>query len=242
MELGAVTRRALPLRWGLLVVAVAALLVLMHLLPVAAWVVGLRDWAKSLGSLGLVSFGAIFFVAALVFVPGSALTFVAGTAYGPWWGTAVSSIASTAAAAASFWIARFLARARVEQLARRRPHFRALDRAIDNGGWRVVALLRLSPVFPYSVCNYLYGLTSARFWPYLLASWIAMLPAIFVFVYLGHVGHAAAEGVRGRSRTVGEYALIAVGVLATIVLTVYLTKLTRRALAEEMEHAPARPS
>jgi uncharacterized membrane protein YdjX (TVP38/TMEM64 family) len=245
MPTGAPSRLSQPQRWGLVLVLVLGLVVLMRVLPLAAWVEGLREWAQGLGSLGLVAFGVVYVVGALLFVPGSWLTLVAGAAFGLWWGTLVVSLASTAAAAASFWIARYLARARVEELARRNPRFRAVDRAIEHGGWRVVALLRLSPAIPYSVSNYLYGLTSARFVPYLLASWIAMLPATFVYVYIGHIGHVAAESASGAKRTPQEYALIAVGILATIVLTVYLTKLARRALAEEAqlddETLPATP-
>jgi uncharacterized membrane protein YdjX (TVP38/TMEM64 family) len=221
------------LRWGLLVVGVLAFAWLMQALPLARWVEGLRDWAQGLGGLGLVAFGAVYVVGALLFVPGSWLTLVAGAAFGLWQGTVVVSLASTAAAGVSFGIARYLARARVDELAQRNPRFRAVDRAIERGGWRVVALLRLSPAIPYSASNYLYGLTSVRFWPYLVASWAAMLPATFVYTYIGYIGHVAAESASGDRRTPGEYALIVVGILATIVVTVYVTKLARRALAEE---------
>jgi hypothetical protein len=111
--------------------------------------------------------------------------------------------------------------------------FGAIDRAIGEGGWKIVALLRLSPAIPFNLQNYLYGLTPIRFWPYVLTSWLAMLPGTFLYVYLGHVAGAAIGA--GRSRTVAEWAMLAVGLLATVVVTVYISLLARRKLHEQME-------
>jgi uncharacterized membrane protein YdjX (TVP38/TMEM64 family) len=130
----------------------------------------------------------------------------------------------------------------VKELAREHPRFDAVDRAIEEGGWRVVFLLRLSPAIPFSASNYLYGLTPVRFWPYLVASWVAMLPATLLYVYLGHAGSAglAAAGSEGaKERTPAEWALLGVGLLATAIVTVYVTKLARKALRRRTDVAEA---
>jgi hypothetical protein len=105
-----------------------------------------------------------------------------------------------------------------------------VDRAIAEGGWKVVALLRLSPAMPFSAGNYLFGLTAVSFWPYVLASWAAMLPGTFLYVYLGHAGRVAAAGT---ARSPAEWALLGVGLLATIAVTVYVTRLARRAMSRQ---------
>lgn len=224
------TRASIVRSLSLLTVVVCAI-VLARLVPVERGVQTLRVWLEGAGAWGPVVFCASYLAAALLFVPGAALTLLAGFLFGLVWGPVLVSIASTAAAAIAFLIARYFARDAVARLARRSPRFGAIDRAIEDGGWKIVALLRLSPVFPFSAGNYLFGLTAARFVPYILASWLFMLPGTFLYVYLGHVsgeGLAAASGARTRSA--GEWAMLGVGLLATAVVVVYVTRLARRAL------------
>jgi uncharacterized membrane protein YdjX (TVP38/TMEM64 family) len=148
--------------------------------------------------------------------------------FGLGWGTVVASASATATAAAAFLVTRYLARDRVARLARRHDKFAAIDEAVGNKGWTVVALLRLSPLVPFSLSNYLYGLTAIAFWPYLLASWLAMLPGTVLYVYLGAAGRAVAGGTRKQSPW--EWALLAAGLVATVVVTVVLTRAARKEL------------
>ena len=213
-----------------LLVFLAAGVLLLRALPLEAALQRLEDMTRALGWLGPVAYGAAYVVAAVSFVPGSALTLGAGALFGPWLGLAVVSLASTTAAAVAFLIARHLARRRVESLARSYPRFQAVDRAIAEGGWKVVALLRLSPAMPFSAGNYLFGLTAVRFWPYVLTSWVFMLPGTFLYVYLGHAGRVAASGGQ---RTPAEWALLGAGLLATVAVTAYVTRLARQGMAKQ---------
>lgn len=217
---------------SLLLIA-AALFVAARRLPLADMIEQVRNRVVDLGTLGHVAFGAGYVVAALLFIPGSLLTLAAGAFFGLV-GVITVSLASTTAAALAFLIARYLAREKVAEAARRHPRFGAVDRAIAEGGWRIVALLRLSPVIPYSAGNYLFGLTRLRFWPYVLASWIAMLPGTFLYVYLGQIGRLGVQAVGEEvpETTTGEWVLRIVGLLATAAVTVYLTRLARRRLRE----------
>jgi uncharacterized membrane protein YdjX (TVP38/TMEM64 family) len=213
-----------------LVLLLAAAVLLLRSLPLEAALARLEGEASMLGALGLVAYGAAYVLAALAFVPGSALTLGAGALFGLWRGLAVVSLSSTTAAALAFLIARHLARRQVERAARRYPSFRAVDGAIAEGGWKVVALLRLSPAMPFSAGNYLFGLTGVGFWPYVFASWAAMLPGTFLYVYLGHAGRVAAAGA---TRAPGEWALLAAGLVATAAVTAYVTRLARRSMARQ---------
>lgn len=218
------------LRAALLLLLLGGAVLLLRALHVEAAFMRLEGATRALGWLGPAAYGAAYMLAALSFVPGSALTLGAGAIFGPWLGLAVVSLASTASAAVAFLIARHLARHRVESLARSYPRFRAVDRAIAEGGWKVVALLRLSPAMPFSAGNYLFGLTAVGFWPYVLTSWVSMLPGTFLYVYLGHAGRVAAGG---SERTPAEWALLGAGLLATVVVTAYVTRLARRAMSRQ---------
>jgi len=207
----------------------ACVILLVRLLPVDAFVEALEARVESLGLWGPGVFAAAYAVATVLFIPGSALTLAAGAVFGLVRGTITVSIGSTTGAALAFLIARYFARRRIEALTRSNPRFAAIDRAIGEQGWKIVALLRLSPLVPFNLSNYFYGLTAIRFWPYVLASWLAMLPGTFMYVYLGYIGREAAAG---SGAGLGQWVLRIVGLLATVAVTVYVTRLARRALAQ----------
>lgn len=222
--------RAARLRWALLAAVVVALILAARLLPVTAWVTGFEAWVRGKGVWGAVLYGLVYVLGALLFVPAWIMTIGAGLVFGAFWGTVVVSLSSTVGAAGAFLVARYLARERVEALAKRSDRFAAIEAAIREKGWRVVFLLRLSPLVPYNLSNYLYGLTPLRFWPYVLASWAGMLPATVFYVSLGAAGHAATGG-HAHARSPLEWTLIGAGLLATATVTVMVTRAARRQLA-----------
>lgn len=225
--------------WALIIVAA---FVILRSLPISAGLDLLQRKVTAFGPWGPIIFGVAYFLAAVLFVPGSALTLAAGAIFGIPGGFATVSIASTAAAGTSFLIARYLARDKVRALADSNRTFGAIDRAIAQGGWRIIALLRLSPAVPFSLGNYLYGLTPVEFWPYVIASWIAMMPGSFLYVYLGFVGRTAAGAASSAApagRNVWQYVLLAAGLLATVAVSVYVTRLARKALKETALTKPA---
>lgn len=222
--------RRLPWKWIGLGLALAALFAASRLLPVAEWVRAFRDWAAGLGVAGKALYALVYAVATVLLFPASLLTIAAGFAFGLGWGIAVVWVGATAGAALAFLIARHVARERVEKAARKRENFRAIDRAIGEKGWKIVALLRLSPLVPFSLSNYLYGLTAIRFGPYVLASAAGMLPGTVLYVYLGVAGRAAAAASAGEKRSPLEWAALAVGLAATIIATIFITRIARREL------------
>jgi uncharacterized membrane protein YdjX (TVP38/TMEM64 family) len=196
---------------------------------VDASIASLRSWAGASEPIGMVGFGAAYVVLALLFVPGAALTMVAGAAFGIGWGIVIVAIATSVADAAAFLLGRYVARTAVVRLMERYPRFAIVDRTMSQGGWRIVALIRLSPAFPYSASNYLFGVTSVPFLPFLISSGIFTLPGAFAYLYLGYVG---AETVAGATRGPVGWALLMAGLAVTLVAIGYVAVLARRAFAE----------
>lgn len=183
-------------------------------------------YTAHLGAWGMVVYAVGYVVAVLLFVPGSVLTIGAGLVFGFWKGMLVVSVASTMAAAVAFLIARHLAREAVERRVQQSRRFGAIDRAVREKGALVVFLLRLSPLVPFSLSNYLYGLTAVSFGRYVLASWIGMLPGTALYVYLGSAGR-----VIGEKKTPGEWALLAAGLVATALVSVVVARAAKQELA-----------
>ncbi|MEX0745477.1 MAG: VTT domain-containing protein [Phycisphaeraceae bacterium] len=223
---------------GSLAVIVLSLFALARLLPVESVVQALAGWIEGAGIWGPIAFILLYVAFTVFMLPGSILTILAGVVFGLLWGTVTVSIGSTLGVAATFLIGRYLARDAVAKKVQNHPRFAAVDRAVGEGGWKIVALLRLTPVVPFNVQNYLYGLTAIRFWPCVLASWLAMLPGTFLYVYLGYAGRAGLEAAAGAGgaetqRGIGQWLLLAVGLVATVMVTIYVTKLARRAIRQQ---------
>lgn len=220
--------------WLRLAIGAAALIALIVL---ARWagseIPRFTAWVGSLGPLAPLVFGAAYAVAVVAFVPASVLTLAAGAIFGLWSGVAIVFVAASVGACLAFALARSVARGAVERRISTLPRFAAIDRAIARDGRRIVFLLRLSPVFPFGLLNYALGMTRVRFADYALAC-IGMLPGTLLYVYTGQaIGLvAAAAGGAGRTRSPTEWALYALGLVATVVVTVLVTRIARRALAE----------
>ena len=215
-----------------LIAIVIALFLVMKFLPVQQWLCSFNDWVGQIGTVGIFIFIGVYLVATVLLAPGSILTVGAGFAFGLWKGFLAVSVGATLGAALAFFVARFIARDKVEAIAQRNEKFRKIDNAIGKQGAKLIFLLRLSPIIPFNLSNYFYGLTAVKFWPYVLASWIGMMPGTFLYVYIGTAGKAAvlaAAGSQAEQRW-QYWTFMGVGLAATIVVIIWVTKIARDAL------------
>jgi uncharacterized membrane protein YdjX (TVP38/TMEM64 family) len=198
---------------------------------ISALVAALLTRVQQIGPWGAVVLGAAYIPAAILFVPGSFLTLGAGFLFGPVKGTLVVSLGSTAGAAAAFIVARRVAHDWVSKHIAGWPKLAAISDAVEHDAFKVVLLTRLSPVFPFNVLNYAFGLTSVRFSSYILASWIGMLPGTIMYVLLGSAAGSLAVVLSGEApRSSGQQALLVVGLLAAVLVAVMIGRSARRAL------------
>lgn len=198
-------------------------------------VIALLEWVESLGSWGPVLFVVIYILGCVLFLPGSVLTIGAGFTFGLVVGTIMVSIGSTFGAGAAFLLARTVLRKWVSEKIVSMPRFRALDEAVGREGFKVVLLTRLSPLFPFNLLNFMFGITKVYFWHYMLASWIGMLPGAVLYVYIGTAAHSISAVAAGRNETnTAELVLFGVGLVATALVMTLLVRLARKSLAHTM--------
>jgi len=192
-----------------------------------------QQWVSSLGAWGPAVFVAGYVAAVVAFAPAVLLTFAGGATFGVAAGTFYVFIAAVLGSSLAFALARYAARGSVERWIAGDPRFQALDRGVGEQGWRIVLLLRLAPIFPFSLLNYALGLTRIRFLDTLWAA-PGMLPVTLAYVFLGSAAGEVASRAGGveSARTPLEIALLAVGVAATLGLAWMVTRIARRALEE----------
>ena len=216
-------------KWIALGLGLVLLSVAISFLPVKDWVKTFTDWIRHLGLAGAFIFIGVYALAAVAFLPGAIFTIAAGLVYGIAGGTAVALTGATLGAGLAFLVARYLVRGRMEKFAQKNKKFGAIDQAIGQQGWKIVGLLRLSPLIPFNVSNYFYGITSIGFWPYLLASAVGMLPGTLLYAYLGAIGQAGLSGgQKGHSPL--EWTFLGLGLLATIGVTIFVSRIAKNAL------------
>lgn len=181
------------------------------------------------GPAGYALFVLVYAGLEVLAIPAIPLTMSAGLLFGSVTGTIIVSISGTLAASIAFLIARYFARERILKLVEGNKKFLAIDKAIGENSFRVVTLLRLSPLLPFSLGNYLYGLTSVKFIPYFFGSWLGMLPGTWAYVSAGAFGRAIIQeetgfGVSGGN---GQLLTLGLGLLATALAASYVTKLAK---------------
>lgn len=218
-------------RWITGLTLAVAVIGIAKLVPIRSLLQDSLEWIQRLGVWGPVLFIAIYAAASVLFVPGSILTIGAGVLFGVVQGSVCVSVASTLGATGAFVVGRYLARDWVARKIASHGKFAAMDRAVADEGWKIVGLMRLSPAFPFTLLNYAFGLTRVSLRDYVLASWIGMMPGTVMYVYLGSLARA---GARPQSRTPAEWSLYGVGLLATIGVTLLITRMARRALAQRI--------
>lgn len=190
-------------------------------------------WVKSLGSVGIIAFMVIYNLATVFFIPGSLLTLGGGALYGVFWGSVYVIIAATLGAIIAFLTGRYFARSWVNRKLQKYPKFQAIDKAVAKEGLKIVFLTRLSPVFPFNLLNYAFGITCVSFKDYAIGS-VGMIPGSVMYVYMGSlVGDLSLLGMPQEispQAQAAQWLIKIVGFLATVAVTFYITHMAKNAL------------
>lgn len=203
--------------------------ILSAVLPVKEWIREFIEWVQQLGPAGVIVFIIAYAIATVLFLPGWIFTVSAGLIYGVVGGTLVALSGAIIGSTLAFLIARYVLRRNIEEMTRKSPRFAAIDEAIGRNGWKIVGLLRLSPLIPFNLSNYFYGITSVGFRAYVLVSAVGMIPGTLLYAYLGAIGQAGVSG-GAKGHSIWQYVLLGVGLIATIAVTIFVSRIARKAL------------
>ncbi len=237
------TTRSRAVLWIGVAVVVVALTVALALPAGEGMGRGLSPLGEGLGIWGPILFGLAYVVAVVALAPASALTIAGGLAFG-FWAFPLVLVAATVGASLAFLVSRAFLRDRVKSFVEPRAKLRAIDNAVSEDGWKIVGLLRLSPLFPFNLQNYFFGATQIRFLPYLAATAVGIAPGTFVYVYLGTLGKVAGSGEDGGAL---KWLFFGVGLVATVAVVAFVThkardKLKEAGVGEESKSKQRQPS
>jgi uncharacterized membrane protein YdjX (TVP38/TMEM64 family) len=192
-------------------------------------------WIESLGITGAIAFMVIYIVATVAFLPGSILTLGGGAIFGLFWGSFYVFIGATIGATLAFLVGRYFARGWISKKIVGNEKFIAIDKAVGKEGLKIVFLTRLSPIFPFNLLNYGLGVTGVSLKDYVLAS-VGMIPGTIMYVYFGSLGNinTICNGGGANANPVAQWTIRIIGLIATVAVTFYITKIARKALDESI--------
>ncbi|WP_263012586.1 TVP38/TMEM64 family protein [Laspinema olomoucense] len=192
-------------------------------------------WIEGLGVVGGIAFIGIYIAATVAFLPGSILTLGAGVVFGVVLGSVYVLIGATLGAIAAFLVGRYLARGWISQKIEGNQKFGAIDKAVAREGLKIVLLTRLSPIFPFNLLNYAFGITGVSLKDYAFGS-IGMIPGTVMYVYIGSLaGDLARIGTENQpTNATLQWVIRILGLLATVAVTLYVTRIARQALEEKV--------
>lgn len=191
-------------------------------------------WIDNLGTWKPIAFIIIYNLATVLFVPGSIVTMGGGAVFGVFWGSIYVFIASTLGAISAFMIGRYLSRDWVTKQLESHPKFKAIDEAVAKEGFKIVFLTRLSPVFPFNLLNYAFGVTQVSLKDYFLGSF-GMIPGSVMYVHFGSLASECVLAGTTIQPTTPEaetmkWVMRIVGLIATVTVTIYITRIAKKAL------------
>jgi uncharacterized membrane protein YdjX (TVP38/TMEM64 family) len=204
-------------------VVIAAIVMVVRMLPVGTWLRDFQAYVRAAGPIGYVTYALVYAICCVLFIPASILTLGAGAIFGLVAGTAVVVVGATLGAVASFLLARSVMRKRIESMTAGNAKFAALDRAIAKEGAKIVFLIRLSPIFPFTYINYAFGLTGVRTWPYALATLVGIIPGTFAYVYLGYAGAGVVSGQANKL-------ILIAGLVIAFIVAAFIAYVAKRAI------------
>jgi uncharacterized membrane protein YdjX (TVP38/TMEM64 family) len=206
------------------------------------WLAALVLRLAQLGAWAPLLFIALYVVAAVTLAPAFLLTVAAGALFGVWRGTLLVFVAAVLGASAAYAVSARLTRLPFLAWLDRDPRVMVVRAAVAGEGAWVQFLLRLSPLVPFNLLNYALGLSHVKYRDFLMAS-VGMLPAIVMYTYYGKVVGDVAALAAGVAPPRGPeyYALLAVGLVTTIVATTLITRAARRAIEQQRRHPGTTP-
>ncbi len=224
-------RRAVYLQTGGLLLLGALFLVASRYFPIADWIAQVQQKVMHLGAWSAVCYPLLYAGCNVLLLPGGLLSVGGGFFFGLWWGFFIVLVGNVTGAAVAFFLSRHIGRRWFRRKLLHHPTLGALEPAIEREGWKIILLSQLHPLFPTSLLNYLYGLTTIRFRTCILWVAVGQAPGLFLYAYIGTLGQLGLNLLRGKSHPrLIEYWVWGGGLVLSAIILVFLGRISLRLL------------
>ncbi len=231
-------QRAVYIQVGGLILIGAMFLVVGRYFPIAEWIAQVQQRVMHLGAWSALWYTLLYAGCNVLLLPGGLLSVGGGFFFGLWWGFLIVLGGNVTGAAFAFVLSRWIGRRWFRRRLLRNPTLGALEPAVEREGWKIILLSQLHPLFPTSLLNYFYGLTTIRFRTCILWVAIGQAPGLFLYAYVGTLGQLGLNLLRGKSHPrLVEYWVWGGGLLMSVVILVLLGRISLRLLQEAEEKA-----
>jgi uncharacterized membrane protein YdjX (TVP38/TMEM64 family) len=231
-------RRALYIQVGGLILVTLAIFALSRFFPLAEMLAAVQQRVMGWGVWSAICYPLLYACCNVLLLPGGFLSLGGGFFFGLWWGFLIILVGNVAGAAISFFISRWIGRRWLHRRLMKNRTLVALEPAVEREGWKIILLSQLHPLFPTSLLNYLYGLTTIRFRTCMLWVAIGQAPGLFLYAYLGTLGQLGLNLVRGKSHPQPvEYLIWGGGLVTSVIVLLLLGRIALRLLKEAQEEA-----
>jgi uncharacterized membrane protein YdjX (TVP38/TMEM64 family) len=229
-------RRAVYIQVGGLVLAGVMFFFASRFVPITDWIAQVQQEVMHLGAWSAIWYPLLYAGCNVLLLPGGLLSIGGGFFFGLWWGFLIVLIGNVGGAAISFVLSRWIGRRWLRRKLLRNATLGALEPAVERDGWKIILLSQLHPLFPTSLLNYLYGLTTIRFRTCILWVAIGQAPGLFLYVYVGTLGQLGLNLLRGKNHPrVIEYWAWGGGLLLSAVILALLGRISLQLLKEAEE-------
>lgn len=233
-------RRAILVQLTGLAIVGAALFLLSRVFPLADFLAVIQQRVMEWGAWSAICYPLLYACCNVLLLPGGVLSIGAGFFFGLWWGFLIALLGNVGGAAISFYISRWIGRRWLRRRLLRNATIGALEPAVEREGWKIILLSQLHPLFPTSLLNYLYGLTTIRFKTCMLWVAIGQAPGLFLYAYLGTLGQLGLNLLRGKTHPRAiEYLVWIGGFASAAIVLVLLGRIALRLLKEAEERCAA---
>lgn len=225
--------RALSLQIGGWIIGLALLFWLSRVYPLADYLSAIQQRVMHWGAWSAICYPLLYACCNVLLLPAGVLSVGGGFFFGLWWGFFIVLAGNVIGAAISFFLSRSLGVRWLTRGLLPSETFGAFGPAIEREGWKIILLSQLHPLFPTSLLNYLYGLTSVRFRTCM--TWIAIgqAPGLFLYAYVGTLGQLGLNMWRGQTHPRAiEYVLWGGGLITALLVLFVIGRIALRLLQE----------
>ena len=182
---------------------------------------------------GIVTFVFFYIISVLLILPASWLSLLAGFLYGPYFGSIVVFLSAFIGASISFFLAKEYFVKKIATIISRFPKIKLLEKIINKGGLKFIILTRLSPLFPFSILNYFYGLNKVSYKDFSIGL-LFIIPGTYLYCALGSLSNNLDE-IKNLKLN-GNTTTTIISIISTFLIVYFLTKYSNEVIKESSEN------